>query len=143
MSARGDATRSVAIAEQWPHWPDSALQRALAEIGVPAGILDPEGVLRWSNAQAIEVFGDQRGRAFADVVAPESRKWAKLLVARLLVGRHRSLEARAILLDRHGRKLPGKLHGVPLRDGATLIGVFGLRPHRRRDGDRQVVLKSR
>jgi hypothetical protein len=40
---------------------------------VPAGILDPEGVLRWSNAQAIEVFGDQRGRALADVVAPSRR----------------------------------------------------------------------
>jgi PAS domain S-box-containing protein len=109
-----------------PPWPDGAIRRALSEIGVPAGIVDKSGILRWSNERAVELFGDQRGLAFPDVVAPESRQWARLVMARLVVGGQPGVNWRATLVDRHGRKFPAEIHSVPLTDGKTLIGVFGI-----------------
>jgi PAS domain S-box-containing protein len=114
------------MARESADWPDSAIRRALSEIGLPAGILDRDGVLRWANNRAIELFGDQRGTAFPDAVAPESKKWATLNLAKLLVGGQPSVEWRATVVGQDGRKFPAEFHAVPMRDGETLIGVFGI-----------------
>jgi PAS domain S-box-containing protein len=107
-------------------WPDSAIRRALSRISLPVGILDRDGVLRWVNERAIELFGDQRGMAFAEVVAPESKAWVKLNVARLLYGGQKGIEWRATVVGRDGRKFPAEFHAVPVTEGEALIGIFGI-----------------
>lgn len=116
---------AVAHSDQTAGWPDSAFRRALTEVSLPAGIVDHEGVLRWANGRAIELFGDQRGATFAGLVAPESRGWAKLNIAKLLVGRQQRSAWRAAVVDREGRTLPAELHTVLVTDGGR-VGIFGI-----------------
>ena len=115
----------MAHTDQTAGWPDSAFRHALTEISLPAGIVDHEGVLRWVNARAIELFGDQRGSVFSGLVAPASRGWAKLNIARLLVGRQKRSAWRASVVGRDGRTFPAELHTVLMTDGET-VGIFGI-----------------
>jgi len=113
------------MSEQPTPWPDDAIQQALTDIGLPAGIVDRNGVLRWSNRRSIELFGDHRGMPYRDVVAAESKAWTELALARVLVGGQRTLDWRTTVVDRHGRRLLAEVHAVALHDGDALIGVFG------------------
>ncbi len=131
-----DHACAVADTEQTTGWPDSAFRRALTEISLPAGIVDHEGVLRWVNARAVELFGDQRGSTFSGLVAPESRGWAKLNIAKLLVGRQERSAWRATVVGRDGRTFPAELHTVLMTDGDALaiFGIAAVEPENARDG---------
>ena len=135
----------MAHSDQTAGWPDSAFRRALTEVTLPAGIVDHEGVLRWVNVRAIELFGDQRGAIFSGLVAPESRGWAKLNIAKLLVGRQQRSVWRATVVGRDGRTFPAELHTVLVTDGVA-VGIFGIaevEPENARDGVPPTALTPR
>src|SRR4051794_5122957 len=98
-----------AMVEQTAQWSDTAIRRALGDIGLPAGIVDRTGVARWANRRSMDLLGDHLGTAFPDLVAPESRDWVKLALAKLLIGGAGSLNVRATLIDRRGNRVPGEI----------------------------------
>jgi PAS domain S-box-containing protein len=101
------------------------LAPALAEIQIPAYIVDPDLRILWANEHAEALVGPLAGRNALDVVAPESRQWAReQAVARRLSGKPGHYELS--LIDRQGRRIPVEISAVGLRDGRTFVGVFGL-----------------
>lgn len=103
-----------------------SLPEALAEIAVPAAVLDREGIIRWMNAAAIETFGDRRGEHFTVVVAPESRQLVTEQFARKIIGRVRVTDYEAVFLARDGRRYLVDVDTVRLEDAGAAIGVFGI-----------------
>src|SRR4029453_11540470 len=48
------------------------LDTVLGDVQVAAGVADRNGIIRWQNARAVELFGDRVGQPLASMVAPES-----------------------------------------------------------------------
>jgi len=89
-------------------------------------VTDRSGVIRWLNAAARELVGDARGRQFTSVVAPEDTRRARESFTREVFGLERSTEASAVLIGRDGERITVEINSVPLREGQTIVGVFGL-----------------
>lgn len=101
------------------------LGAALGEIGVPSYVLDTSGVVCWMNDAALEMFGDQRGRQYTSIVAPEESRRARERFARNMVGARRVPDGEMMALDADGRRVKVELSSVPLRNGHHVVGVFG------------------
>jgi PAS domain S-box-containing protein len=104
------------------------VQGALEGVAVPTYMTDRSGVIRWLNAAARELVGDARGRQFTSVVAPEDTRRARESFTRKVFGLERSTEASAVLIGREGERVTVEINSVPLREGQTIVGVFGLIP---------------
>jgi PAS domain S-box-containing protein len=102
------------------------VERALEDVGVPSYVLDPTGVVRWLNAAAERLVGDVRGRHFTSVVAPEDSRRARELFSRKVLGTTPATDATAVLVSTTGSRVAVEISAVPLRDGETVVGVFGL-----------------
>jgi PAS domain S-box-containing protein len=93
---------------------------------VPSYVLDATGIVRWLNPAAERLVGDIRGRHFTFVVAPEDSRRARELFAQKMLGTSGATEATAHLMSTTGTRVPVEISGVPLRNGETVVGVFGL-----------------
>ena len=102
------------------------VERALEDVGVPSYVLDSTGVVRWLNAAAERLVGDVRGRHFTSVVAPEDSRRARELFSRKVLGTTPATDATAVLVSTTGTRVAVEISAVPLRDGETVVGVFGL-----------------
>jgi PAS domain S-box-containing protein len=102
------------------------VERALEDVGVPSYVLDSTGVVRWLNAAAERLVGDVRGRHFTSVVAPEDSRRARELFSRKVLGASPATDASAVLVSTAGTRVAVEISAVPLRDGETVVGVFGL-----------------
>ena len=102
------------------------VEQALENVGVPSYVLDKTGVVRWINAAAEGLVGDIRGRHFTSVVAPEDSRRARELFAQKVLGTSPATEANGHLVSTAGKRVPVELSAVPLMNGETVVGVFGL-----------------
>lgn len=122
----------------------SSLEQELAELGgditatledvpMPAALLDLDGVVRWQNRASLEVTGNVVGSSFATVVAPHDRDDAQELLTRILC-RGEPADFTMDIRAATGGFTPRELSAAPVRDGGSIVGLFGLgRPSGRRD----------
>ena len=101
------------------------LEGALDHVNVPSYVIDRAGVVRWMNLAAREMVGDQVGRQFTSVVAPEDTRRARELFVRKIVGNTKVTDAPVVVVDADGRRVGVEISSVPLRQGEHVIGVFG------------------
>lgn len=116
----------------WPGMPVAALKAmgadvegALEHVNVPSYVIDHVGVVRWMNEAARRIVGDQVGRQFTSVVAPEETRRARELLARKLLGNSPVTNASVVVLDKDNRRVQVEISSVPLRKDEHVIGVFG------------------
>ena len=102
------------------------VEQALESVGVPSYVLDATGVVRWINPAAERLVGDVRGRHFTSVVAPEDSRRARELFAQKVLGTSPATEATGHLVSTAGKRVAVELSAVPLMNGETVVGVFGL-----------------
>lgn len=102
------------------------LPRALAEISLPAYVLDRQGTLVWQNAASLELFGDRRGEHYTAVVAPEARQIAKEQFTRKMVGATRTTSYDSVLIAGNGRRFEAEVETVRLEEHTDVVGVFGI-----------------
>ncbi len=112
------------------------VEQALQDVLVPSYVLDKTGVVRWINPAAERLVGDIRGRHFTSVVAPEDKPRARELFTQKLLGTSAATEATGHLLSTAGKRVAVEVSGVPLRNGETVVGVFGLIEERPDDSPR-------
>jgi PAS domain S-box-containing protein len=101
------------------------LEGALDHVNVPSYVIDRAGVVRWMNPAARTMVGDQVGRQFTSVVAPEDTRRARELFARKILGNTEVTDAPVTVVDAAGGRLAVEISSVPLRQGEHVVGVFG------------------
>jgi PAS domain S-box-containing protein len=101
------------------------VEGALEQINVPSYVIDRAGVIRWMNDAARRIVGDQVGRQFTSIVAPEETRRARELFARKVLGNTQVSDAPFVLVDGAGGRLAVEISSVPLRRGEHVVGVFG------------------
>jgi len=124
----------------------AGVERALAEVNVPAYVIDPEGTLVWLNPAAKELVGDARGRRFTDVVAPEDRPKVRDTFARKILGTAAVTDFAVDVLRPDGSRARIEISSAPLRAGHKIVGVFGLvsrPPEAQRQAARHLKLTPR
>jgi DNA-binding NarL/FixJ family response regulator len=77
------------------------------------------------NTAARTLVGDQVGRQFTSVVAPEETRRARELFARKVLGNTEVTDAQIVVVDAAERHIAVEISSVPLRRGEHVIGVFG------------------
>jgi PAS domain S-box-containing protein len=102
------------------------IEQALDSVGVPSYVLDTTGIIRWINPAAERLLGDVRGRHFTSVVAPEDTPRARERFAQKLLGTSPTSEATGHLVSTAGTRVPVEVSSVQLKNGETVVGVFGL-----------------
>lgn len=106
------------------------LEGTIAQVNVPAYVIDSAGVIRWINGAAREVVGDVEGQQFTSILAPEDRRRALEFFARKVAGNAPVTDGEFTAFDRGANRTTIEVSSVPLRRGGQVIGVFGLVPHR-------------
>ncbi|MFZ0340789.1 MAG: LuxR C-terminal-related transcriptional regulator [Gaiellaceae bacterium] len=101
------------------------LEGALDHVNVPSYVIDRAGVVRWMNEAARAMVGDQVGRQFTSVVAPEDTRRARELFARKILGNTAVTDAPVAVVDAAGGRVGVEISSVPLRKGEHVVGVFG------------------
>ena len=101
------------------------LEGALDHVNVPSYMIDRAGVVRWMNPAARAMVGDQVGRQFTSVVAPEDTRRARELFVRKIMGNTEVTDAPVNVVDSAGERVAVEVSSVPLRQGEHVVGVFG------------------
>lgn len=101
------------------------VEGALDHVNIPSYVIDNAGVVRWINEAGRRIVGDQVGRQFTSVVAPEDTRRARELFARKLLGNTDVTDAPVTVVDTLGNRTAVEISSVPLRQGEHVIGVFG------------------
>jgi len=101
------------------------VEGALEHVNVPSYVLDHHGIVRWMNEAARRIVGDQVGKQFTSVVAPEETRRARELLARKLLGNAPVTNASLAVVDKEGRRLSVEISSVPLHVDEHVVGVFG------------------
>lgn len=101
------------------------VEGALEHVNVPSYVLDRVGIVRWMNRAARAMVGDQVGRQFTSVVAPDDTRRARELFARKIVGNVEVTDAQFVVVDVEGEHVAVEISSVPLRSGEHVVGVFG------------------
>lgn len=101
------------------------VEGALERVNVPSYVIDRVGVIRWLNRAARAMVGDQVGRQFTSVVAPEETRRARELFARKVLGNAEVTDSPVVVVDSDGGRVAVEISSVPLRRGEHVVGVFG------------------
>ena len=101
------------------------LEGALEHVNVPTYVLDRAGLVRWMNDSARALVGEQVGRQFTSVVAPEETRRARELFARKIVGNTTVTDAPVTVVDKTGAHVGVEISSVPLKQGEHVVGIFG------------------
>jgi DNA-binding CsgD family transcriptional regulator len=100
------------------------LPPALAELSVPAYVVDRGGTIRWLNRAAQQIVGDKVGDAFVEVVDMDGGQ------ARKVFDTHVSLasggDTTTTLVAPDGRRTRVDISSVPLGRHHHVLGMFGL-----------------
>lgn len=121
---KGD--RVCGVNAEWPVSLGGDIREALSHIPAPAYVLDRDGMVRWENTHALELFGDHLGSSFTVLVAPEFVSRSRLEFTRKLLGSSRTSDYQTMLRTRSGRTVLVEIRAVALRDGDRVTGVFGI-----------------
>jgi PAS domain S-box-containing protein len=98
---------------------------ALEDLQLPATLLDKDGTIRWQNKASVAFRGERAGRNFAELVAPSEQPEARDVITRILCSGEPA-ELTLHVLDDEGKYIPVEVSAVPVRDGGTVVAVFGL-----------------
>jgi PAS domain S-box-containing protein len=98
---------------------------ALDDLPVCAVLLDAEGVIRWQNGRSREVSGDLVGSPFAGLVSPDDLASYEQTLTRI-VGGGQPTEFALDLRNADGEIVPTEISSASIRDGSTVVGIFGL-----------------
>ena len=98
---------------------------ALERVNVPSYVIDHVCVVRWMNDAARTLVGDQVGRQFTSVVAPEDTRRARELFARKILGNTEVTDGSFAVVGLDGAHIRVEISSVPLRRGEHVVGVFG------------------
>jgi DNA-binding CsgD family transcriptional regulator len=98
---------------------------ALEHVGMPAALLDREGVVRWQNAASVALTGRVVGSRIVDVVAPQERGEANELLTTILCGGEPA-DFTLRLQSADGGYTPHEISAAPVRGGGSIVGLFGL-----------------
>jgi PAS domain S-box-containing protein len=101
------------------------VEDVLERVGVPAYVVDRQGIIRWLNPAAEAIVGDVRGRYVTSVLAPEERSRGRDIFTRNLMGPHQGSDNRGVFMTADGKRITMEVSGVPLERGGHVIGVFG------------------
>jgi PAS domain S-box-containing protein len=129
MMSRSPRRRPVGAslsASQTAAWLGGEIDEALADIEVPAFILNRDGMVQWHNASANELVGEARGRHFSSVIAPESINQVRVEFAKQLLGADRTSSREVVWRGRDGTLVPVEVQTVSLEDGRRVVGIFGI-----------------
>jgi DNA-binding CsgD family transcriptional regulator len=96
------------------------LDAVLGDVQVAAGVADRDGIIRWQNARAIELFGDCVGQPLAATVAPESSHNWRRQFSKKVLGTTKSTDYRMNVIGPDGSHLP-----IEVTDH-RVVGVFGV-----------------
>ena len=102
------------------------VEQALQRVSVPAYVIDTTGIVRWINPAAERLLGDIRGRQFTSVIAPEDRPGARDRFTQKMLGTAPTSEATGHLVPTAGTRVQVEVSSVQLKNGETVVGVFGL-----------------
>src|SRR5262249_8125801 len=98
------------------------LEGALDHGNVPRYAIDRQGVVRWMTPAARGLVGDQVGRQFTSVVAPEDTRRAREQFTRKLLGNTEVTDGSFAVVDLSGAHLAVEVSSVPLRRGEHVVG---------------------
>jgi PAS domain S-box-containing protein len=99
---------------------------ALDDIGVPAAIVDRQGVVLWMNDRMIEVAGNHRGKSFLNIFAPDAEPLSRREFAKLMLGTARTSDRESVMRSKDGEHVPVEIHAVALDNGNQIVGLFGV-----------------
>jgi DNA-binding CsgD family transcriptional regulator len=122
---REDDTAADAAVE-WPTRLGADIGDALVHIRTPAYVLDRNGLIRWENIRAIELFGDHRGSHFTALVAPGFLARARAEFTKKVIGGARTSDYESVLRTRSGDEVSVEIRAVALRDDDRVVGIFGI-----------------
>jgi len=109
-----------------PPWLSAEIIDVLANVGAPVYVLDPHGIVRWTNARAIDLLGDLRGSHFTATVAPEAQAKTRVEFTKKMLGTARITDFEAVEVLRTGEHVPVEIHSTVIEDGGRVVGVFGI-----------------
>jgi DNA-binding CsgD family transcriptional regulator len=99
----------------------------LDEVQVAAGIADRDGIVRWQNAQALDLMGNCVGRPLSAMVAPESSHSWRQQFSKKVLGSTRTTDYRMNMLAPDGSHVPIEVSSVAIEGSDhRIVGVFGL-----------------
>jgi PAS domain S-box-containing protein len=101
---------------------DSSVDSALAELGLPTWIIDRDGVVRWTNEEAVDLFGEGQGRHYSLFVARECIDHVRGDFAKMILGSARTSESEAVLRHRDGGRIAVEAHNIALADEQRVVG---------------------
>lgn len=126
-------TRSQDLASRLEALGGGDLYGSLQEHPVPMYVLDRRGTVVWTNDVADELIPGATGRRLGELVVPESVIRTRRHFALRMLGRETFVDHRVVLRGPAGERREFEISSAPLRDGARIVGVFGvLRPERPR-----------
>ena len=102
------------------------LAPSIAKLTVPAYILDRNATVRWMNAAAVARFGDLRGKAIGQIVAPEDAALARQEFAAKLLGTQEATEKTVTIRTADGKQQAVEISSTQLLEHGSIVGVFGL-----------------
>ena len=106
---------------------------ALADVNVPAYILDTQGRIRWLNDAARALTGDAVGRLFTSVLDPDDAKRARPIFERNLRGAPHQ-DSMIDVVGPDGSATRVEISSARLGPSHHVVGMFGLAvPAERRD----------
>jgi DNA-binding CsgD family transcriptional regulator len=113
------------LAAELEHLGGADITKALEELPMPSFVLGRDGVIRWVNDAARAERGDTTGSHWGTMIpATQSREVEEILRQILCSGDPAELSID--LLDSDGRAVPREVSAAPLKDGDTVVGVFGV-----------------
>ncbi len=103
---------------------EPTLPRAIADVNVPAYVLDEQGRVRWVNDAAQKMTGDVVGTPLVDVVDVDPAV-ARAIFGRRLSGREEG-DHSVVIVGRDGARHRVEVSSVRLHRGHRVIGMFGI-----------------
>lgn len=104
-----------------------SLDDILERLRVPAYLIDTEGRIRWLNAAARELVGDETGHQFLDVVVPQDRRRASTAFNQKILGEREATDLRLEVRRPGGGSAPVEISSIAVQGrGHMPVGVFGL-----------------
>jgi DNA-binding CsgD family transcriptional regulator len=103
------------------------IDAVLGEVQVAAGVADRDGIVRWQNARALELFGDCVGRPLAAMVAPESAHNWRREFSKKVLGTARTSDYQMNMIGPDGSHVPIEVSSVAIEGSDhRVVGVFGV-----------------
>jgi DNA-binding CsgD family transcriptional regulator len=103
------------------------IDAVLGEVQVAAGVADRDGIVRWQNARALELFGDCVGRPLATMVAPESAHSWRREFSKKVLGTARTSDYQMNMIGPDGSHVPIEVSSVAIEGSDhRVVGVFGV-----------------